>query len=308
MMHVTLRQLRTFEAVARLKSFSRAAEELHVTQPTVSKQIRLLHEEVGLPLLEQIGKKIFLTEAGEKLYATCADWLDTWGRFEQTVADLKGIKQGRLRIAAVTTTKFFMPRLLGPFCAQYPGIDIALEVVNRDRVLERLARNQDDLYVMGVPPDELDIECDPFLENPLVVLAPASHRMARRKRISFSALASEPFVLRERGSGTRLTVERVFQEHNVPLKIRMELGSNEAIKQAVAGGLGLAILSQSTLNLDPSDRDLTILNVDGFPIQRHWYVVRPRHKQLSVVAQTFLDFMRTHVQLLAPWRGERRPQ
>lgn len=308
MMHVTLRQLHTFEAVARLKSFSRAAEELHVTQPTVSKQIRLLHEEVGLPLLEQIGKKIFLTEAGEKLYATCADWLDTWGRFEQTVADLKGIKQGRLRIAAVTTTKFFMPRLLGPFCAKYPGIDIALEVVNRDRVLERLARNQDDLYVMGVPPDELDIECDPFLENPLVVLAPASHRMARRKRISFSALASEPFVLRERGSGTRLTVERVFQEHNVPLKIRMELGSNEAIKQAVAGGLGLAILSQSTLNLDTSDRDLTILNVDGFPIQRHWYVVRPRHKQLSVVAQTFLDFMRTHVQLLAPWRGERRPQ
>lgn len=302
MMYVSLRQLRTFEAVARLKSFSRAAEELHVTQPTVSKQIRLLHEEVGLPLLEQIGKKVFLTEAGERLYTTCADWLETWGRFEQTIADLKGIKQGRLRIAAVTTTKYFMPRLLGPFCAQYPGIDIALEVVNRDRLLERLARNQDDLYVMGVPPDELDIEREPFMENPLVVLAPASHPMARRKRIRFADLANEPFIVRERGSGTRLTVERVFQERNVPLKIKMELGSNEAIKQAVAGGLGLAILSQSTLSLAPGQKEVTVLNVQGFPIKRYWYVVRPRDKQLSVVANAFLDFLRTHLQLLAPRR------
>ena len=273
---------------------------MHVTQPTVSKQIRLLHEEVGLPLLEQIGKKVFLTEAGEQLYATCADWLETWGRFEQTVADLKGIKQGRLRIAAVTTTKYFMPRLLGPFCAQYPGIDIAMEVVNRDRLLERLARNQDDLYVMGVPPDGLNIECEPFLENPLVVLAPASHPLARRKRILFAHLANEPFIVRERGSGTRLTVERVFQERDVPLKIKMELGSNEAIKQAVAGGLGLALLSQSTLSLDPNQKEVAVLNVEGFPIKRYWYVVRPRDKQLSVVANAFLEFLQTHVQLLKP--------
>jgi DNA-binding transcriptional LysR family regulator len=307
-MHVSLRQLRTFEAVARLKSFSRAAEELHVTQPTVSKQIRLLHEEVGLPLLEVIGKKVFLTEAGEQLYATCADWLETWGRFEQTVADLKGVKQGRLRIATVTTTKYFMPRLLGPFCAQYPGIDVALEVVNRDRLLERLARNQDDLYVMGVPPDALDIEAEPFMENPLVVLAPANHPLAGRKGIPLAALANEPFLLREHGSGTRLTVERMFEEQRVPLRVRMELGSNEAIKQAVVGGLGLAILSQSTLGLDPGENDLVLLDVEGFPIRRHWYVVRPRHKQLSVVAKTFLDFLRTHVQMLVPWRSaEARP-
>ena len=300
MMHVTLRQLRTFEAVARLKSFSRAAEELHVTQPTVSKQIRLLNEAVELPLLEQIGRKVFLTEAGEQLYATCADWLETWGRFEQTIADLKGIKRGRLRIAAVTTTKYFMPRLLGPFCSQYPGIDIALEVVNRDRLLERLARNQDDLYIMGVPPDGLDIECEPFMENPLVVLAPISHPMARRKRIPFSDLANEPFIVREHGSGTRLTIEREFQERNMPLRIRMELGSNEAIKQAVVGGLGLALLSQSTLSLDPSQDDVTILDVKGFPIKRFWYVVRPKSKQLSVVADVFLKFLLSHVQMLTP--------
>lgn len=299
-MHVTLRQLRTFEAVARLKSFSRAADALHVTQPTVSKQIRLLHEEVGLPLLEQIGKKVFLTEAGEQLYGLCADWLESWSRFEQTVADFKGIKQGRLRIAAVTTTQYFMPRLLGPFCAQYPGIDIALEVVNRDRLLERLSRNEDDLYIMGVPPEGLDIEREPFLDNPLVVLAPASHPMARRQRIRFRELAHEPFIVRERGSGTRLTIERAFQERKMPLKIRLELGSNEAIKQAVAGGLGLALLSQSTLHPDPARSDVVVLNVDGFPIRRSWYIVRPRDKQPSVVATAFLEFLRTHVQLLAP--------
>jgi len=300
MMHVTLRQLQAFESVARLRSFSRAAEEMHVTQPTVSKQIRLLHEQVGLPLMEQLGKKVFLTEAGQKLQATCADWLETWGRFEQTIADLKGLKQGRLRIAVVTTTKYFMPRILGPFCSQYPGIDISLEVINRDRLLERLVRNQDDLYVMGVPPEGLDIESEAFMDNPLVVLAPASHHMAGRVGIAFAELAQENFLVRERGSGTRMTMERVFQERNTNLRIRMELGSNEAIKQAVAGGLGLAVLSRSTLNLDPSQTELAVLDVEGFPIMRSWYVVRPRGKQSSVVAATFLEFLRTHVQIFLP--------
>ena len=300
MMHITLRQLQAFEAVARLSSFSRAADEMHVTQPTVSKQIRLLNEQVGLPLLEQLGKKVFLTEAGERLYATCTDWLDTWGRFEQTIADLKGLKQGRLKIAAVTTTKYFMPRILGPLCARYPGIDISLEVINRDRLLERLMRNQDDLYIMGVPPEGLDTESEAFMDNPLVVLAPATHHLVGRTGIPFHELAQENFLVRERGSGTRMTMERVFQERHALLRIKMDLGSNEAIKQAVAGGLGLAILSRSTLNLDPSQTELAVLDVEGFPIMRSWYAVRSRGKQLSVVAATFLDFLRTHVQLFMP--------
>ncbi len=298
-MHVSLRQLRAFEAVARLRSFSRAADELHVTQPTVSKQIRLLSDEIGLALLEQIGKKVFLTEAGEHLYTTCGDWLETWGRFEQTIADMKGVKKGRLRIASVTTTKYFMPRLLGPFCAQYPGIDIALEVLNRDRLLERLARNQDDLYVMGVPPEGMAIECEPFLENALVVLAPAAHPLAKLGRtVRFAELASEPFLVRERGSGTRLTMERLFQEHGATANIRMELGSNEAIKQAVAGGLGLAILSDSTLGEDHLHHQVCVLDVEGFPIRRSWYLVRSKEKRASVVATAFLDFLRTHISLL----------
>ena len=302
MMRVTLRQLRTFEAVARLKSYSGAANEMHVSQPTVSKQIKVLHEEIGIPLLEQIGKKIFLTEAGRELYATCAEWLNTWGRFEQTIANLKGLKQGSLQIATVTTAKYFMPRILGPFCTQYPEVDIKLEVINRDRLLERLSANEDDFYIMGVPPEEMNVIAEPFLENPLVVLAPASHRLAKRKQIPFARLASEPFIVRELGSGTRLSVERVFEERKVPLKIRMELGSNEAIKQAVAGGLGLAILSRSTLNLSPGQKEVVELNVQGFPIKRFWYVVRPRDKQLSVVATAFLEFLRSHLQLLVPRR------
>jgi len=296
---VTLRQLHAFEAVARLRSFSRAAAEMHVTQPTVSKQIRLLHEEIGLPLLEQIGKKVFLTEAGEELFSTCAEWLETWSRFEQSIANLKGLKQGRLKIATVTTAKYFLPRVLGPFCAEYPGIDIAMEVVNRDRVLERLARNQDDLYVMGVPPEDWNIESEPLMENELVVLAAASHPLARRKRIPLQDLTRHRFLVRERGSGTRMTVEQVFKEQKLSFEIRMELGSNEAIKQAVAGGLGLAVLSRSALYPEGS-KELAVLDVEGFPIRRTWYVVRPKGKQLSVVAETFLVFLRDHVQMLVP--------
>lgn len=298
-MHVTLRQLQVFEAVARLGSFSRAGEEIHVTQPAVSKQIRQLQEEVGMPLLEQVGRKVCLTDAGRELLAACSEWLDTWNRFEQSIADMKGLKQGRLRIAVVTTAKYFMPRVLGPFCTEYPGIDVTLEVINRNRLLERLGHNEDDLYVMGVPPDGWEIESQPLMENNLVVIAPRGHRLAGRRRIPFAKLAAEAFIAREEGSGTRMTVERVFAERGVHFRVRMELGSNEAIKQAVAGGLGLAVLSQNTLG-DLAVEELAVLDVTGFPVRRSWYVVWPRGKQLSVVAGTFVDFLHEHAALLKP--------
>ena len=299
-MRVTLGQLKAFEAVARLGSFSGAAKELFVTQPAVSKKIRLLQEEVGLPLLEQIGKRLYLTDAGRLLLGVCSDWLDTWSRFEQSIADLQGLKQGRLRIAVVTTSKYFMPRVLGPFCDRYPGIDVAMEVINRDRLLERLASNEDDLYIMGVPPNDLDIDSEPLIANPLVVVAPASHRLAKRSRIRFSELANQVFLMREQGSGTRIAIERVFAEKQTPLNVKMELGSNEAIKQAVAGGLGLAIMSRHALSPLTGSDPIVELNVQGFPIKRSWYVVTPRGKQLSVVAQTFLEFLRAHIQMLEP--------
>jgi len=299
-MRVTLGQLKAFEAVARLGGFSRAAEELHVTQPAVSKKVRQLQDEVGLPILEQVGKKTYLTDAGRELLSACHDWLDRWERFEQTIADMRGLKQGKLRVATVTTTKYFMPRVLGPFCTQYPGIDVSIEVVNRDRLLERLARNEDDLYVMGLPPEGWDIESAPLIENNLVVVAPASHPLAGKKRIRFKTLASEAFLARERGSGTRITVEREFEQRGLPFNVRLELGSNEAIKQAVVGGLGLAVLSQSTLHPDIESKELVVLDVAGFPIRRSWYVVWPGGKELSVVASTFMNFLHENVELLKP--------
>jgi len=292
MRHTTLRQLEVFSAIARHGSFTRAAEELFLTQPTVSMQIKKLTDTVGLPLLEQVGKKIYLTDAGRALEAMARQLFEQFENFEMTLADLKGLKQGRLRLAVVTTAKYFAPRLLGPFCQQYPGIDVSLKVSNRERVIERLAENQDDLYILGQPPEEIDAVAEPFLENPLVVLAPANHPLAGKKKISLKRLVDEPFLMREPGSGTRKAVERLFAERNLIMKVRMELGSNEAIKQAIVGGLGLSVLSRHTLALDAPMGQLAILDVEGFPIERHWYAAYPAGKQLSVVARTFLDYLK----------------
>jgi DNA-binding transcriptional LysR family regulator len=208
-----------------------------------------------------------------------------------TVSDMKGLKKGRLRLAVVTTAKYFAPRLLGPFCQQYPGIDVALKVTNRERVLERLRENLDDLYITGQPPEELDVECRPFLENPLVVLAPYGHPLANSKRIPLKRLTQEPFLMREPGSGTRQALERLLAKHRLKVNVRMELGSNEAIKQAIAGGLGISVLSRHTLALDAATKQIVILDVEYFPIRRHWYVSWPRGKRLSVVASAFLDHL-----------------
>jgi DNA-binding transcriptional LysR family regulator len=292
MRHSTLRQLEVFEAIARLGSFTRAAEEMYLTQPTVSMQIKKLTEAVGLPLFEQVGKKIFLTDAGRELHQTCRGIFEHLSHFEMVTADMKGLKTGKLRLAVVTTAKYFAPRLLGMFCQQYPGVEVSLKVSNRERVLERLAGNQDDLYILGQPPEEVDVVAETFLENPLVVLAPASHALAHKKRIPLKRIAEEPFLLREPGSGTRIATERVFAEQGLKPKMRMELGSNEAIKQAVIGGLGISVLSRHTLALDVPSGQLVILDVQGFPIQRHWYFAYPAGKQLSIVARTFIDYLR----------------
>jgi len=292
MRHSTLRQLEVFEAIARLGSFTRAAEELFLTQPTVSMQIKKLTEAVGLPLFEQVGKKIYLTDAGRELYQTSRGIFEHLTRFEMLIADMKGLKQGTLRLAVVTTAKYFAPRLLGPFCQRHPGVEVSLKVSNRERILERLADNQDDLCILGQPPEEIDAIAEPFLENPLVVLAPSNHALVGKKKIPLARLAEEPFLLREAGSGTRMAVERQFAEHGLKMKVRMELGSNEAIKQAIVGGLGVSVLSRHTLALDAPMGQLAVLDVEGFPIERHWYVAYPAGKQLSVVARAFLDYLK----------------
>ena len=292
MQHTTFRQLEVFEAIARLGSFTRAAEELFLTQPTVSMQIKKLNDAVGMPLFEHVGKRVYLTEAGKALQLTCRDIFESLNHFEMLVADMQGLKQGKLRLAVVTTAKYFAPRLLGPFCKLYPGIDVSLKVSNRERLLERLASNQDDLYILGQPPEGLDVVYEPFLDNPLVVLAPNNHPLVGQRNIPLQQLAQEPFIMREPGSGTRMAVERLFQASAIDINVRMQLGSNEAIKQAIVGGLGISVLSRHTLALHAATGQLTILDVQSFPIERQWYAVYPSGKQLSIVAHTFLEYLR----------------
>ena len=298
MRHSTLRQLEVFEAIVRHGSYTRAAEELFLTQPTVSMQIKKLTDAIGLPLFEQIGKKIYLTDAGRELHKMNLDLFERLELFEMFTANMKGMKTGKLRLAVVTTAKYFAPRLLGMFCREHPGIEVSMKVSNREHILERLVNNQDDLYILGQPPKEIDVIAETFLQNPLVVLASVNHSLACKKRITLSRIAEEPFMFREPGSGTRKATEQFFASHGLKLKIRMELGSNEAIKQAIIGGLGISILSHHAIALDAPTGQLVVLDVEGLPINRHWYYAYPSGKQLSVVAQTFLEYLQQASQLL----------
>jgi len=289
---VTLRQLKIFEALARHRSVTRAAEELYLTQPTASMQVKKLADAVGMPLFEQIGRQVYLTEAGEALYQTCVEVFGSLDRLEMRVADMEGLRRGTLKMAVVTTAKYFAPHVLGHFKHQFPGIDVSLKVTNRERVLERLAINEDDLYIMGHQPAEgLEIEAIPIAPNPLVVMAPHDHPLAREREISLERLAHENFIGREPGSGIREATRRLFEAAEIQPNVIMELSSNEAIKHAVASGLGVSVLSLHSLTLEGGDGPVGVLDVQGFPINRYWYAVYPKGKKLSVIAQSFLDFM-----------------
>ncbi len=289
--HTTLRQLQIFEAIVRLGSFTRAAEELFLTQPTVSMQTKKLSDAMGLPLFEQIGRNVRPTEAGMELYESCRKIFENLANLEMKMSDLKGIRRGRLRLGVITTAKYFAPEILGEFCKAYPGIEVALKVSNRDRILERLSANEDDLYIMGqAPHDQTDIQAYPFSPNPLVVMAPRDHPLVGQKSIPLARIAEEPLILREPGSGIRDATLRLFDQHGLRPKVRMELGSNEAIKHGIVGGLGLSVLSLHTLALEGPDGPVALLDVEGFPIMRQWYLVHPKGKELSLVAKAFLEF------------------
>jgi len=287
----TLHQLKVFETVARNGSFTRAAEELLITQPTVSSQVKQLTKSVGLPLFEQIGKRLYLTDAGQELLLTCQDIFERLNNFEIKVADLKGTKQGQLNLAVITTAKYFVPRLLGSFCQKYPGIDVALKVTNHQEIQQRMLANQDDLYVVSNPPHDIDLASQPFLNNPLVVVARKDHPLANKKNINLQELNNQPFIMREQGSGTRDAIVKLLTENDLAVKVKLELGSNEAIKQAIYGGLGISILSEHCLMSEGISGELTILDFKHFPLKRRWFVAHLAGKKLSVIAETFLDYL-----------------
>jgi DNA-binding transcriptional LysR family regulator len=289
-------QLRAFEAVARLGSVTAAAAELHVTQPTVSVQLRELSLAVGEPLLEPAGRKLRLTQAGEALQQTVGELTSCWARLDARLAEIHGLLRGRLRLAAVTTAEYFVPDLVGPFAAAHPGVEIEIAVENRDRVIERLGRAQDDLAVMMLPPSELPLERVPFLDNPLVVIAPAGHRLAGR-RVRLDQLAGERWLMREPGSGTRRVAEEHFAAKEFTPNVAMSLGSNEAIKHAVAAGLGVAVVSELAVQppavtaTGPAPSGLAVLQVAGFPIRRRWSVVWRRDQALTAAARRFVAYL-----------------
>lgn len=273
-------------------SMTCAAEEAHVTPSAFSIQIKQLSEGLGLPLHEQAGKRLFLTEAGGAVATAAQDMLEQLDLLGMELAEMQGLTRGRVRVAMITTAKYFATRLIGDFCRAYPELEFALEVVNREQILERMRLNLDDLYIMGQAPEGMDVMATPFADNPLVVLAPTDHPLCDARAIPPSRLQSEPFILREPGSGTRQATERYFAEHEIYPVTRMTLGSDETIKQAVVAGLGLAVLSRHVLTLDPLGGPLRELDVSGFPIARRWYVVHLAQKRLSPLARAFLKLLK----------------
>jgi len=291
MFHFTLRQLQVFEKVANHLNYSRAAEELYLSQPAVSMQIKQLEGHIGLPLFEQMGKKIFLTEAGRELHHYARSIAQQLTEMEAVFDEMKGLGHGKLTISVVNTANYFTPQLLARFCQRYPEINVILQVANRDAVLKQLADNSTDLAIMGQPPKGLDLIAESFLDNPMVVIAPPDHPLTTVKQVKFDQLAKQTFVSREQGSGTRSAMERVFEKYNIQPHISMEMETNEAIKQAVQAGMGLGILSLHSIELELETKRLAMLNVEHFPLLRHWFVAHRRNKRLSSAALAFKDFL-----------------
>ena len=290
--HGVLPQLRVFEASARLGCFARAAEELHLAQPTVSVQIKKLSETVGFPLFEQVGKRIYLTDAGQRVYSGCNDLFRALSSLEEKLTEMRGMDSGQLQLAVTSSAKNFAPRLLGAFIQRYPGVEASLHINNRSALIERLRNNEDDLYMFAGPPDQQEVMVQAILSNPLVVFARSDHPLAGEKDIAFARLANEPFLIREPGSGTRMVTLKLFERRGLAPRIRMELSTNEAIREAILAGLGVSILSRYTLGLEPEQTNLVCLDIEGFPLESQWHFVYPVGKHLSVAARAFMDFAR----------------
>jgi DNA-binding transcriptional LysR family regulator len=280
-MNITFRQLRLVLALSETGSVSAAAKMMHVTQPTASMQLKEVALSVGLPIFEVIGKRVYMTDVGKELATTA-----------RTVAHaIKGLSKGKLRVAVVSTAKYFMPRLVGSFCNRHPHIDVSLEITNRDGVVQRLRDNRDDIYVMSMPPNDLDLGDEVFLPNPIVVIASASDPLTKRDLVPLSELLQRRFILREQGSGTRMAVDQHFRKVKFKPDIRLELGSNEAVKESVAGKLGIGVVSRHALHGLRKEHGVVVINVAGFPLPSAWHIVHPAGKKLSPLAFAFKQHM-----------------
>jgi len=294
--NITLHQLRLFSSLGTHLSFTRVAEELHLTQPAVSIQIKRLEENIGLPLVEQMGRQLYLTEAGKNLFEAAREILNRLETMNEDISGMDSEVQGPLNLAGITTAKFFMPHLLGSFLREHPLVEPSLIITNQSKILSRLRENLDDIVIMGRIPDNMDLKATYFLDNPLVVVAPSDHPLRYDKNIPLDRIAEEKFLSREPGSGTRAARKRLFDEHGLKAKTYMELGSGEAIKQAVIAGLGISVVSMHSLRLELNSGLFVILDVEHFPLTRKWYAVHHKQKKLSNTASHFLDYILTEGQ------------
>ncbi len=291
MKNATFRQLKIFEAAARHLNFSRAADELHLTQPAISMQIKQIEAHAGVALFEQVGKKTFLTQAGEEVRRLALNVLSRVKDCEDTLAAFRGVKGGHLELAVVSTAKYFAPHLLSAFSKRHAGVTVKLSVNNREQVIQQLQENRVDLAIMGRPPRGMDVLVSVFAKHPHGIIAPPDHPFAKKRRIDLKTLASENFLIREAGSGTRVSMEKVFSERGLRPASSMELASNETIKQAVMAGLGLSYLSLHTVGLELQTAKLVRLDVVGTPVVREWNVIQRAGKKLSPMAEAFRDFL-----------------
>jgi len=291
MKHATLRQLKVFEAVARHLSFSRAAEELHLTQPAVSTQVGKLAEHAGLPLFEQVGKKIHLTAAGEQMLLSSREIIQKFQEAEEAMAQFKGVSGGRLHVSVISAGDYFFPRLLVQFAQRHAGVTFNFVVCNREELLAQLKENRTDLAVMVRPPDDAEMLAEAFAPHPYVIVAPPEHPLAQAQRIPAARIAREPFVVREKGSDTWNSMVQAFGSHLPGVNIAMEIRSTETIKQAVMAGMGVSFLSAHTVSRELQAGSLAVLDVQGFPLMLNWYVVHRRSKRLPPVAQAFKNFL-----------------
>jgi len=299
-MRLTLKQLQIFETVAELQSYTLAARQLFLTQPAISMQIKQLEAEIGLPVFDRIGKKIQLTDAGRELLQHARNIQIQLEEAQQSMEELRGVKRGRLHLTMASTANYFTPKLLAGFCHEYPDIQISLSVANRAGLLQALEHNTTDLVIMGEPPSTMPLAAEVFMENPLVIVAPPEHRLAGRKLVSLKEVARENFIIREIGSGTRAAVERFLSTHELERPQSIEMNSSEAIKQAVQAGLGLGVVSMHTLEMELTLKRLTVLNVEDFPIMRHWRLVYRKDRHFSPVSQAFHDYVLEHTSELLP--------
>lgn len=291
MLRLSLKQISIFETVARYESHTKAAEKLYITQPAVSMQMKQMEATLDIELFERRGKSIALTRAAQELRMYTGDIMQSCRRMEEHLEQLKGGQQGHLVISVTTTANHFTTRLLSDFSKTYPQVKISLDVTNRQKILTQLTNYEPDHVIMGEPPKGLNLDSETFMDNPLVVIAPADHPLCGKKNISMDEILKEQFVSRERGSGTREAIERHFKEFEKHCVSSLEMSSNEAIKQAVAAGFGLGIVSLHTIALELKSNYLTVLDVESFPILRHWHLVTHKQKTMSPVAKTFRKFL-----------------